>query len=72
MTRLRRCVAECVDNLRETGIGPVDMIITIKACAKESAARYHPVGDGDPKTCVDILMEQIVSWAIVEYYTDSA
>ena len=72
MENLRKCVNDCVASLKEFELGPVDMIVTMKACARESAHRYHPIGDEDPKSNLDLLMEQIIKWAIVEYYKDSA
>ena len=69
MIDLRKCVCDCVDNLKDSGVGAVQMILTIKACAKGSALRYKPLGDEHPLSNVDLLLDQIVKWAIVEYYS---
>jgi hypothetical protein len=71
MQELRHCLKPCVDFLREAGVGPVQMILTIKASAKESAARDHALGDEFAVANANMLMEQIVKWAIVEYYRDA-
>ena len=68
MTDLRSAVCDCVEVLRDAEIGPVQMILAMKACAIDSAKRYSPVGDEYPASNVDMLLEQIVRWAIIEYY----
>ena len=71
MTALRKCVCNCVENMKESGIGTVQMILTIKACAKGSALRYRPLGDEHPQSNVDLLMDEIVKWSIIEFYRAS-
>lgn len=68
MAELRVAVSDCVDSLKHANIGPVQMILAIKACALDSAIRYHPKHDKYPASNVDMLMDQIVKWAIAEYY----
>jgi hypothetical protein len=68
MTELRTAVCACVDSLRDADIGPVQMILAMKACALDSAERYSPPGDEYPRSNVDLLLERIVKWAIIEYY----
>jgi len=68
MTELRAAVCDCVDALRVADVGPVQMILAMKACAIDSARRYSPAGDEYPASNVDTLLEQIVKWAIIEYY----
>ncbi|HKN57782.1 MAG TPA: hypothetical protein VJV97_02960 [Gemmatimonadaceae bacterium] len=68
MTELREAVCDCVVSLREGAVGPVQMILAIKACALDSAMRYRPEGDEYPASNVDMLLEHIVRWAIIEYY----
>lgn len=68
MVALRKCVCTCVDNMKVSGVGAVQMILTIKACAKGSALRYRPLGDEHPQSNVDLLLDEIVKWSIVEYY----
>ena len=71
MAELRECVRACVRSLRDSGIGPAQMIITMKSCAKESARRYPVLLSEHELTNADFLMEQIVKWSIVEYYSDA-
>lgn len=71
MAELRECVAGCVRSLRNSGIGPAQMIITMKACARDSARRYPVVLSEHELTNADFLMEQIVKWSIIEYYNDA-
>ena len=71
MQELRQCLRPCVDFLRESGVGPVQMILTIKASTKESALRNHARGDEFALANANLLMEQIVKWAIVEYYRNA-
>jgi hypothetical protein len=69
MADLRRAVFECVDCLRNAEVGPVQMILAMKACALDSGGRYRPEGDEFPISNVDILMDQIVKWSIIKYYS---
>jgi hypothetical protein len=71
MQELRNCLRPCVAYLRDVGVGPVQMILTIKASAKESALRHHALGDEFAVSNANLLMEQIVKWAIVEYYRNA-
>ena len=68
MAQLQRTVCECVSSLKAANVGPVQMILAMKACALDSAGRYRLDRDGYPATTVDILMDQIIQWAIAEYY----
>ena len=69
MDALRASVRACVTSLRERDVGSVQMLLTMKACVKESIVRYRPLGDEDPKSNVDMLMDYIVKWSIIEYYS---
>lgn len=71
MQDLRECLNPCVAYLRDSGVGPVQMILTIKATAKESALRSHALGDEFAVANANLLMEQIVKWAILEYYKNA-
>ena len=68
MTELRVAVCDCVDALKVAEIGPVQMILAMKVCALDSGKRYSPNGDEYPASNVDFLLDQIVRWAIIEYY----
>jgi hypothetical protein len=58
--------------LKDHDVGPVQMILAMKRCALDSAGRYHSEFDELPVTYVDVLMDQIVKWAITEYYRTSS
>jgi hypothetical protein len=68
MAELREAVCDCVGHLRATDMGPAQMILTMKACTRESSRRYRPEGDEYPGCNPDLLMDQIIKWAIIEYY----
>jgi hypothetical protein len=68
MAELHDAVCECVRALRLGDVGPVQMILAMKACAHDSATRYHPEPDEFPASNVDLLIDHIVRWSIVEYY----
>jgi hypothetical protein len=69
MAELRDSVKACASILRDTDVGPAQMIITIKACAKEGTRRYPQILNEHELSNADFLMEQIIKWAIVEYYS---
>jgi hypothetical protein len=71
MAELRACVKACVSTMRDTEVGPAQMIITMKACAKEGTRRYPQILNEHELTNADFLMDQIIKWAIVEYYSDA-
>lgn len=68
MADLQDAVCDCVQALRGADVGPVQMILAMKACAHDSAGRYHPEPDEFPGSNVDLLIDHIVRWSIVEYY----
>ena len=68
MDDLHAEVSQCSRALRNAGVGPVQMILAMKACAIDSAGRYHPIDDAYPASNVDLLLDHIVRWAIEEYY----
>jgi len=73
MAELHDAVCDCVKSLREADVGPVQMILAMKACALDSAGRYHPPQDDeDPGSNVDVLLDHIVRWSIVEYYKNAS
>jgi hypothetical protein len=68
MDELHNKLTPCVDFLRRAGLGPVQMILSIKACAIEHALESQASGNDLALVEVNMLMEQIVKWAIIEYY----
>ena len=71
MADLRECVKACVCSLKSSNVGPAQMIITLKACAKEGTRRYPVELHEHELSNADLLMELIIKWAIVEYYNDA-
>jgi hypothetical protein len=71
MAELRASVKACVGSLRDTEVGPAQMIITMKACAKEGTRRYPQSLNEHELSNADFLMDQIIKWAIVAYYSDA-
>jgi hypothetical protein len=71
MAELRECVKACVCFLRESSVGPAQMIISMKACAREGNRRYPTVLSEHELTNADFLMDQIIKWSIIEYYNDA-
>jgi hypothetical protein len=71
MRELRECVNACVCCLRDSEVGPAQMIISMKACARESTRRYPTHLNEHELSNADFLMEQIIRWSIVEYYKDA-
>ena len=68
MDDLHEAVSECARALRNGGVGPVQLVLSMKACTIDSAGRYHPDNDEFPASNVDVLIDHIVRWAIEEYY----
>ncbi|MGH7652868.1 MAG: hypothetical protein ACREMS_13655 [Gemmatimonadaceae bacterium] len=68
MDELHDCLKPCVVFLREVGVGPVQMILSIKACTRQCALNSQALGDEFALANANMLMEQIVKWAIVEYF----
>jgi hypothetical protein len=71
MEDLHECIVPCVRFLRNAGVGPAQMILTIKDCVRKSASSRRALGHEFAVAHADLLMEQIVKWAIVEYYRAS-
>ena len=71
MRDLRECVKACVCCLRDSEVGPAQMIISMKACAKQSNRRYPSVIGEHELPNAEFLMEQIIRWSIVEFYRDA-
>jgi hypothetical protein len=68
MDKLHDCLTPCVDFLRASGLGPVQMILSIKACTRDHARQSQALGNEFAMGNANLLMEQIIKWAIVEYY----
>ena len=71
MAELRACVNACARALRESSMGPAQMILAMKACAHAGTRRYPIMLHEHELSNADFLMEQIIKWAIIEYYNDA-
>jgi hypothetical protein len=71
MAELRECVKACVCSLRDSEVGPAQMIISMKACAKEGTRRYPTILSEHELSNADFLMDQIIKWSIIEYYKNA-
>ncbi len=69
MDELHERLTPCVKFLRASNVGPVQMILSIKACARDHAKAMQARGHEFAVSQVNMLMEQIVKWAIIEYYS---
>lgn len=70
MADLRECVKACARSLRESNADPAQMILSMKACARDGNHR-HPQTRQRESSNADFLMDIIVKWAIIEYYRDA-
>jgi hypothetical protein len=68
MDELHDRLTPCVVFLRDLGIGPVQMILSIKECTRENATRRRDNGDEFALANANMLMDQIIKWAIIDYY----
>ena len=68
---LRERVKACVGCLKDSNVGPAQMILSMKACARASTDLYPTLIDDHEQSNADFLMDEIVSWSIVEYYEGS-
>ena len=70
MADLRECVKACARSLRDSEVGPVQMILSMKACARAGRNRGQSNREREAANA-DFLMDVIVKWAIIEYYRDA-
>ena len=71
MSELRESVKACARALRESEVGPAQMIISMKACAREGNRRYPASRNEHELSNAEFLMEHIIKWSIVEYYSEA-
>ena len=72
MVTLQRAVEACVAELRENGLPPETMLITMKAFIRHTAASHPPPGNQASSWAADGYLEAIVRWSIAEYYRATA
>jgi len=68
MADLRRAIETCAGELREHGLPPESMLITMKAFIRHTAASHPPPGTLASSWAADAYLEEIVRWSIAEYY----
>jgi hypothetical protein len=71
MSDLRECVKACARALKDSDVGPAQMIISMKACAREGTKRFPASLNEHELSNAEFLMEHIIKWSIVEYYSDA-
>lgn len=71
MADLRECVKACARSLKESNVGPAQMIISMKACARAGSRRYPVALNEHELSNAEYLMDLIIKWSIVEYYSDA-
>src|SRR5687768_5769117 len=72
MAALRQAVEACVAELRDRGVPPEGMLITIKALIRHTACTFTPPGNSASSWAADAYLGDIVRWSIAEYYRASA
>jgi hypothetical protein len=66
---LQLAARACVRQLKEEGMTPEGVIITMRAYLRYSAERHLPTHRlGNPKLTLEILGDQLSTWCIDEYY----
>lgn len=68
MANLQHAVEACVGELRDRGLPPEAMLITMKAFIRNTAASHPPPGALASSRAADAYMDEMVRWSIVEYY----
>ena len=69
MDNLHDAIKACVVELRTDGMQCEAVILTIKSCVKH-IARKHSVHGEYSVAGSDLLLEQIVRWSILEFYSE--
>jgi hypothetical protein len=70
MDDLHEAIKACVATLRADGMECEAAIVTIKSCVKHLASK-HAIAGAYNVAGSDVLMEQIVRWSIIEFYSDN-
>lgn len=68
MAALQAAVEACVAELRDMGIPPEAMLITMKALIRHTAGSHPPPGNPASSWAADAYLGDIVRWSIAEYY----
>ena len=68
MAALQSAIEACAAELRDKGVPPEGMLITMKAFIRHTAASYPPPGNSASSWAADAYLGDIVRWSIAEYY----
>ena len=69
MNELQASIHNCVVSLRDDGMQCEQALLTMKAFVKELAGKHRRRGSFEMQH-TDILMEQVVTWCISEFYAE--
>ena len=72
MNDLQRAVEACVAELRDKGVPPEKMLITMKSMIRHTAGSHPPPGVTASSWAADGYIDEIVSWSIKEYYRNTS
>ena len=72
MVALQTAIEACAGELRDQGIPPESMLITMKAFIRHTACSYPPPGNPASSWAADSYLGDIVRWSIKEYYRATA
>jgi hypothetical protein len=66
---LRAATQVCVKQLKENGMTPEGVIVTMRAYVRHTAQTHVPVpAFGEPNIIYEILCDHLAKWCIDEYY----
>lgn len=66
--RLRMTIERCAVALREQGMTAENVLITMRAFVRHSAAAHPPVGMPREHWSADAWLTDIIHWSLVEYF----
>ena len=72
MAVLQAAIEACVMELRGRGLPPEQMLITMKAFIRHTAASHPPPGSAASSWAADAYIDEIIRWSIAEYYRATA
>jgi hypothetical protein len=70
MADLRDSIRKCMSCLRAEGMQCEQALLTMKAFVRETSLRHRKRGSREMLHS-EMLMEQVVSWCIFEFYADA-
>ena len=72
MAALQLAIEACVAELRDRGVPPEAMLISMKALIRQTARSFPPPGNPASSWAADAYLADIVRWSIAEYYRSTA